>query len=158
VAGHIFRRGIALGLRGSREAEQGVGFLLHSLGTLELSGRRYREALRVFSTGANIFPGNSHLLLGRALALMRVGDWDIARGDFRASVDADPHHAHAWQAWAVAEKQSGNLELARVLLRKGLMFNPSHGALWQAFAVLEMQTGNVDVARTLFAQSFAADG
>ena len=153
VAGHIFRRGIELGLRGSREVENGVGFLLHSLGMLEVDAHRFREAHRVFTTGVSLFPEHSHMLLGRALASMSLGYFKEAHQDFRASVGADPHHAHAWQAWAIAEKQMGNIEVARVLLRQGLKLNPSHGALWQAFAVLEMQQNNIDVARTLFAQS-----
>ena len=152
-AGDIFRRGIELGLKGNREVDNGVGFLLHSLGTLEADNNRPDEAKRVFSTGVNLFPKHSHLLLGLALASMRLGEYDKAREFFKESVDADPFHAHAWQSWAISEKQCGNIELARILFKQGLKKSPGHGALWQASAVMEMQQGNIDVARTLFAQS-----
>lgn len=154
-AADIFRRGIELGLRGNREVDNGVGFLLHSLGTLEADGMRMEEAEKVFSTGVNLFPQHSHLLLGLALVQMKLGKYDEAREHFKASVDSDPFHAHSWQSWALAEKQCGNVELARILFRQGLKKVPSHGALWQASAVMEMQQGNIDVARTLFAQALS---
>ncbi len=154
-AADIFRRGIELGLRGNREVDNGVGFLLHSLGTLEADNHRVEEAKKVFSTGVNLFPQHSHLLLGLALAEMKCGEYDLAREHFKASVDSDPFHAHSWQSWALAEKQCGNIELARILFRQGLKKVPTHGALWQASAVMEMQQGNIDVARTLFAQALS---
>lgn len=149
----IFRRGIDIGLKGSREVEHGVGFLLHSLGMLELDCNNFAEATKVFEMGVSLFSRHSHMLLGLALAQMKSGLMERARKNFRSSVDADPFHAHAWQAWALAEKQSGNIELARVLLRQGIKKNPTHGALWQAFAVMEMQQGNFEVARSLLAQA-----
>ena len=154
-AADIFRKGIELGLRGNREVDNGVGFLLHSLGTLEADSQRIVEAKKVFSTGVNLFPQNSHLLLGLALVQMKCGEYELAREHFKASVDSDPFHAHSWQSWALAEKQCGNIELARILFRQGLKKVPSHGALWQASAVMEMQQGNIDVARTLFAQALS---
>jgi tetratricopeptide (TPR) repeat protein len=154
-AADIFRRGIELGLRGNREVDNGVGFLLHSLGTLEADSLRVEEAEKVFSTGVNLFPQHSHLLLGLALVEMKLGKYDEAREHFKASVDSDPFHAHSWQSWALAEKQCGNVELARILFRQGLKKVPAHGALWQASAVMEMQQGNIDVARTLFAQALS---
>jgi len=153
VARDIFHKGIELGLNGNKEVDSGVGFLLHSLGMLELDNGRADESKRVFSTGVSLFPHHSQMLLGLALASMRLGDGDVAREYFKASVDSDPLHAHAWQSWAIAEKQAGNIELARVLFRQGLTKGPMHGALWQAFGVMEMQQGNHDIARTLFAQS-----
>jgi len=152
TAREIFHKGIELGLNGNREVDSGVGFLLHSLGMLELDCGKADEAKRVFSTGISLFPQHSHLLLGLAMANVRLGNLDASREQFRAAVDADPFHAHAWQSWAVAEKQSGNIELARVLFRQGLKKGPNHGALWQAFAIMEMQQGNLELARTLFAQ------
>ena len=153
LARRVFHKGIELGLNGNREVDSGVGFLLHSLGVLELDNGRPDEAIKVFSTGISFFPQHSQMLLGLAQAHMRSSMYDKAREHFRAAVDADPHHAQAWQCWAIAEKQSGNIELARVLFRKGITKGPMHGALWQAFAVMEMQQGNFDVARSLFAQS-----
>lgn len=152
TAREIFHKGIELGLNGKREVDSGVGFLLHSLGMLELDCGKTEEAKRVFSTGVSLFPQHSHLLLGLAQANFRLGNSETSREQFRAAVDADPFHAHAWQSWAVAEKQSGNIELARVLFRQGLKKGPNHGALWQAYAIMEMQQGNFELARTLFAQ------
>ena len=153
LARRVFHKGIELGLNGNREVDSGVGFLLHSLGVLELDNGRPEEAIKVFLTGISFFPQHSQMLLGLAQANMRSSFYDKAREHFRAAVDADPHHAQAWQCWAIAEKQSGNIELARVLFRQGLKKGPMHGALWQAFAVMEMQQGNFDVARSLFGQS-----
>jgi tetratricopeptide (TPR) repeat protein len=154
-AADIFRRGMELGLKGNREVDNGVGFLLHSLGTLEADNHRPEEAKKVFMTGASLFPNHSQILLGLALACMKLGQYAEARESFKASVDADPFHAHAWQSWGLAEKQCGNIELARILFRQGLKKVPSHGPLWQASAVMEMQQGNIDVARTLFAQALS---
>jgi hypothetical protein len=47
-----------------REVENGVGFLLHSLGMLEMDSHRVEEAKRVFSTGVSLFPHHSQMLLG----------------------------------------------------------------------------------------------
>eukprot|EP01041_Mallomonas_annulata_P003417 gene3417-6780_t len=152
-AAEIFRAGIELGIRGNREIEHGVSFLLHSLGSLELHGNNIEEAKRIFTTGVELYPHHSQLLLGLALTLMKLGENDEARKFFKESVDADSKHSHAWQAWAVAEKSIGNFELARVLFKQGLKKRPDHGALWQAYAMMEFQQGNVDIARTLFAQS-----
>jgi tetratricopeptide (TPR) repeat protein len=153
VAADIFRRGIELGLCGDREVEPGVDFLFHSLGMLQLDTRQFAEAKRIFEAGVGLFPRHSHMLLGLALALMRMGQHGHARDCFRAAVDADCHHLHAWQSWAIAEKQLGNVELARVLFRQGLKHGPMHGALWQGYAVMEMQQGSPEIARTLFAEA-----
>ncbi len=150
VARDIFHKGIELGLSGNKEVDSGVGFLLHSLGMLELDNGRADESKRVFSTGVSLFPQHSQMLLGLALASIRLGDGDVAREYFRASVDSDPLHAHAWQSWAIAEKQAGNIELARVLFRQGLTKGPMHGALWQAFGVMEMQQGITLFIRLFF--------
>ncbi len=163
--------GIELGLCGQREVEQGVDFLFHSLGMLQLDTKQFAEAKKVFSAGVGLFPNHSHMLLGRvplytyyasrfyfatlaglALACMRLGQHAQARERFRMSVDCDSQHLHAWQSWAVAEKQLGNVELARILFREGLRHGPLHGALWQGYAVMEMQQGSVEIARTLFAE------
>ena len=153
-AASIFRQGIELGLKGNREVENGVSFLLHSLGMLELIERhRSDEAEKIFSTGVSLFPKHSQMQLGLALALMKLGEYEKARKCFRCAVDTDPYHAHAWQAWAIAEKQCCHIELARALFRQGLKKNPTHGALWQAFAVMEMHQNNYEVARSLFSQA-----
>jgi tetratricopeptide (TPR) repeat protein len=153
-ASKIFRQGIEIGLKGNREVENGVSFLLHSLGMLELvESHRVEEAEKIFSTGVSLFPKHSHMHLGLAMSLMRLGMDEKAREYFRAAVDADPYHAHAWQAWAIAEKQCSHIELARALFRQGLKNNPTHGALWQAFAVMEMHQNNYEVARSLFSQA-----
>jgi hypothetical protein len=101
----VFRKGIELGLRGHREVQNGVGFLLHSLGMLELDNQRPVEAKRVFSTGVSLFTEHSQMLLGLGLACLKLGEGEEARKHFKASIDADPHHCHAWQSWAIAEKQ-----------------------------------------------------
>lgn len=153
-ASQIFRQGIEIGLKGNREVENGVSFLLHSLGMLELVDRhRVEEAEKIFSTGISLFPKHSHMHLGLAMSLMRLGMDEKARKYFRSAIDADPFHAHAWQAWAIAEKQCSHIELARALFRQGLKKNPTHGALWQAFAVMEMHQNNYEVARSLFSQA-----
>ena len=153
-AAKIFRQGIELGLKGNREVENGVSFLLHSLGMLELVDRhRSHEAEKIFSTGVSLFPKHSQMQLGLAMASMKLGVEEKAKKCFKSAVDADPYHAHAWQAWAIAEKQCGHFELARALFRQGLKINPSHGALWQAFAVMEMHQGNYEVARSLFSEA-----
>lgn len=153
-AASIFRQGIELGLKGNREVENGVSFLLHSLGMLELIERhRCDEAEKIFSTGVSLFPKHSQMQLGLALTSMKLGAYEKARKCFRLAVDADPYHAHAWQAWAIAEKQCCHIELARALFRQGLKKNPTHGALWQAFAVMEMHQSNYEVARSLFSQA-----
>eukprot|EP01036_Dinobryon_divergens_P030333 gene30333-39562_t len=152
LAADIFRKGIELGLCGQREVEQGVDFLFHSLGMLQLDTKQFAEAKKVFTAGVGLFPNHSHMLLGLALACMRLGQHSQARERFRMSVDCDSQHLHAWQSWAVAEKQLGNVELARILFREGLRHGPLHGALWQGYAVMEMQQGSAEIARTLFAE------
>ena len=153
-AASIFKHGIEIGLKGNREVENGVSFLLHSLGMLELMDRhRFDEAEKIFSTGVSLFPKHSQMQLGLAMASMKLGAEEKARKCFRSAVDADPYHAHAWQAWAIAEKQCCRIELARALFRQGLKKNPTHGALWQAFAVMEMHQNNHEVARSLFSQA-----
>lgn len=149
----IFRLGIKMGLKGNREVDHGVDFLLHSLGMLELYSRKFKEAKIVFRKGIELYPKHSHMMLGLALTSMKLGDYEGAREYFRASVDADALHLHAWQSWAIAEKQLGNIELARILFRQGLQHGPMHGALWQGYAVMEMQQGKFEVARTLFEES-----
>jgi Flp pilus assembly protein TadD len=45
-----------------------------------------QEALDVFSTGAAAFPKHSQMLLGLALANMRLGRYDEAREAFKEAV------------------------------------------------------------------------
>lgn len=75
----MFRKGIELGLRGNREVENSVGFLLHSLGMLELDNQRPQEAKRVFNTGATIFKDHSQMFLGVGLACLKLGEGEEAR-------------------------------------------------------------------------------
>lgn len=110
-------------------------------GMLELDNNNPAEAERVFQSGVKIFPTHSHLLLGLALAEIKLGKTSLGRQHFKAAVDADMYHAHAWQCWALFEKNSGNTELASILFKQGLKKNPYHAPLWHAFAMMEVQQG-----------------
>ena len=87
---------------------------------LELDAQRAEEAKRVFQTGVALFKDHSQMLLGLGQATLKLGESEMARRHFKASIDANPSHGHAWQSWALAEKQSGNYELARALFREGI--------------------------------------
>jgi tetratricopeptide (TPR) repeat protein len=137
---NILKHGIEVSVKKS-EIDPNVKFLFHSLGMLELDRLNPVEAERIFEAGINIFPSNSHFLLGMALAYMKLGKNDLARQEFKLSVDADVYHAHAWQCWAIFEKQCGNMELASILFKKGLKKNPTHGPLWHAYAMMEISQG-----------------
>ena len=72
-------------------------FLVHSLGMLEFQLKDYTAAFASFASGLELYPNNSHLLLGAALSLMKLNELESARELFRRAVSSDTKHAHAWQ-------------------------------------------------------------
>jgi tetratricopeptide (TPR) repeat protein len=146
AARSLFTRGAAeLGGLG-----EDASFLWHSLGMLELHCDRLVAARDAFAEGVRCYPRSSPLLLGSALAEMRIGETDTARHFFKDAVTADPCHAHAWQAWGVMEHREGHLDNARSLFERGLRAVPGHAALWVAYGLLESEVGGYDKARELF--------
>jgi tetratricopeptide (TPR) repeat protein len=139
-------------LRGMAEAgrAEDVSFLSHSLGALELHAHNATAARAAFAAGLLRCPNNSPLLLGAALAEVKLGCLTEARAFFRQAVRADKAHAHAWQAWGVLEAREGNVETSRSLFEGGLRAVPTHSALWQAYGLMEIAGGNVERARSLF--------
>jgi tetratricopeptide (TPR) repeat protein len=139
-------------LRGMAEAgrAEDVSFLSHSLGALELHAHNATAARAAFAAGLLRCPNNSPLLLGAALAEVKLGCLAEARAFFRQAVRADKAHAHAWQAWGVLEAREGNVETSRSLFEGGLRAVPTHSALWQAYGLMEIAAGHVERARNLF--------
>ena len=108
-------------------------FLTHTLGMLELNSNRALEAKLVFEAGLERHGNSSQLLLGAALAEVKLGNEDAARSLFERSVNVDSKHAQAWQSWGVMEMRAGNYKIAKTLFQCGLKSDPKHGALWQAY-------------------------
>lgn len=140
---------------GAAQTREDTAFIWHTWGMLELSEKCIVDARRVFENALKLYPRNSRLLVGAALAAAascrETRTDDIAARDlFKRSVVADPTHAHAWQTWGVFELRCGKENAAQALFKRGLRLCPSHGALWQAWGVLEMSKGNFAKARKLF--------
>jgi len=127
-------------------------FLSHTLGMLELNSNRPGEAKAIFETAIDRYGVSSQLLLGAAMAEVKVGNENQARKLFRRAVKADRKHAQAWQAWGVMETRAGNYQIAKTLFEFGIKNDPSHGALWQAYATLERRRGDISAARLLYAR------
>lgn len=108
-------------------------FLTHTLGMLELNSNRAAEAKIIFESGLERHVNSSQLLLGAALAEVKLGNEDAARALFERSVNVDQKHAHAWQSWGVMEMRAGNYKVAKTLFQCGLKNDQEHGALWQAY-------------------------
>lgn len=114
-------------------------FLTHTLGMLELNSNRAAEAKIVFESGLERHVNSSQLLLGAALAEVKLGNENTARNLFERSVNVDRKHAQAWQGWGVMEMRAGNYKVAKTLFECGLKNDPKHGALWQAYGKLPLQ-------------------
>ena len=108
-------------------------FLTHTLGMLELNSNRAAKAKVIFESGLERHMNSSQLLLGAALAEVKLGNEDAARRLFERSVNVDQKHAHAWQSWGVMEMRAGNYKVAKTLFQCGLKNDQEHGALWQAY-------------------------
>ncbi len=121
-------------------------FLAHTLGMLELNCNQPAEAKAIFKTGIEQHGGSSQLLLGAALAEVKLGNDDEARKLFERSVTVDQKHAQAWQTWGVFEMRTGNYKVAKTLFECGIKNDPEHGALWQAYG----KSCNNRINRTCF--------
>ncbi|MGN6513558.1 MAG: YaiO family outer membrane beta-barrel protein [Lysobacteraceae bacterium] len=115
------------------------------------------EAIALYTTLLQRYPGDADLLLGRGRTQAWSGRWPEAEADLRAVVDAHPQYADAWSALGDAYLWSDRPALAAEAYAHWSEVAPQDPAALVALGRAQRAAGNRDAARAAF-EAAAARG
>jgi tetratricopeptide (TPR) repeat protein len=122
-----------------------------------LRSGRYRNALRAFEDAINLDPTDVRALLGRSLALTRLGNFDeaLAAADVIFAHEADS--PHGYNAQAVCYHAMGMEAEAEEAFRKSIMFGPDVAGNYYNFACYWASLGNAGQCREFLRRAIELD-
>ncbi len=127
----------------------GLGYL----GQAYLQGRRFEEAVKLFTLYSSRVPNNPWVATMRAEALARVGRNDLAQSELEALARRFPSSLVVLAGLAARQAESWRFKEARRTLAKGLELAPGSPQLSARLAQVEMDEGLLDKGMALAQQA-----
>jgi tetratricopeptide (TPR) repeat protein len=121
--------------------------MLVTFGKDFLRAGRYRNALRAFDDAIELDPNDYKGLLGRSLALTRLGRYDDALQTAEAMFKQEGDSPHGHNAQAVCYHAMGLTAEAEEAFRKSIRFGPDVAGNYYNFACYWASQGNADGCR-----------
>lgn len=112
-----------------------------------LRSGRYRNALRAFEDAIELDPGDVRALLGRSLALTRLGRYDEALQAADVIFEQEADSPHGYNAQAVCYHAKGLEAEAEEAFRKSILFGPEVAGNYYNFACYWASQGNAGQCR-----------
>jgi tetratricopeptide (TPR) repeat protein len=112
-----------------------------------LRSGRYRNALRAFEDAIDLNPVDIRALLGRSLALTRLGSFDEALAAADVIFAQETDSPHGYNAKAVCYHAMGREAEAEEAFRKSIMFGPDVPGNYYNFACYWASLGNAGQCR-----------
>jgi tetratricopeptide (TPR) repeat protein len=122
-----------------------------------LRSGRYRNALRAFEDAIDLDPGDVRALLGRSLALTRLGNFEEALRGADVIFDTEADSAHGYNAQAVCYHAMGKEAEAEEAFRKAIMFGPDIAGNYYNFACYWASLGNAGQCREFLRRAIELD-
>ena len=107
-----------------------------------LRSGRYRNALRAFEDAIELDPGDVRALLGRSLALTRLGRYNEAHQAADVIFEQEADSPHGYNAQAVCYHAKGLETEAEEAFRKSILFGPDVAGNYYNFACYWASQGN----------------
>ncbi len=107
-----------------------------------LRSGRYRNALRAFEDAIELDPGDVRALLGRSLALTRLGRYDEALQAAAVIFEQEADSPHGYNAQAVCYHAKDLEAEAEEAFRKSILFGPDVAGNYYNFACYWASRGN----------------
>lgn len=116
---------------------------------------RNEEALVAFSTILASWPSNPRALMGRALALARLGRFDEALDDASELTNLAAERGRTFSALATIKQQMGEWEEARIHFEQAIALEPGNHSHYYNFACYWAKMGDAGRVRENLAKSLA---
>ncbi len=145
-AGEVAKaREILQQLRG-RSPDEAVAFYLVEAEILDEVDRS-DEAMDVYDTALEAFPGDLNLLYARALYAVELDRLELAERDLRRILDADPEHADALNAlgYTLADR-TDRYEEARGYIERAYALKPDEPAILDSMGWISYRLGDYERA------------
>jgi tetratricopeptide (TPR) repeat protein len=122
-----------------------------------LRSGRYRNALRAFEDAINLDPADVRALLGKSLALTRLGNFDEALAAAEVIFAQEVDSPHGYNARAVCFQAMGREADAEEAFRKAIMFGPDVAGNYYNFACYWASRGNAGQCREFLRRAIELD-
>lgn len=129
--------------------------LIRAEGRMLIEAGNHAEAVKVLSTGIELYPDDVDLLYSRGLAAENSGDDVLFQRDIRRLIELDPDHAHGLNAlgYHFADENT-NLEEAAVYLEKASALLPQDPAIMDSLGWLRYRTGDFEESIELLRRAY----
>ena len=112
-----------------------------------LQHSRHEEAMQVYDTALEEWPGNAGLLYARGMLAVDLDDLEVAESDFSAIIERDPNHANALNAlgYTLADR-TNRIEEAYRLIERAYALEPDNHYIVDSMGWVMFRMGRLEEA------------